>query len=101
MCSTTDDGTEYVLYVDPWFENPHCPDSYKLSVPTDADYVLVTHGHYDHINSAPDLIKASTKPGAKLISTPEIHAFFNTVHGIPEDKLHRMNKSGTLFLPFG
>lgn len=70
-------------------------------MPTDADFILISHGHFDHISSAPALVMASTKPGVKLISNGEIYSYFEHKHQIPIDKMHRMNKCGTLFFEFG
>ena len=52
---------ERVVYIDAWLENPKIPEEFKGTVPEDADLCLVTHGHFDHASSSPDLIKASKK----------------------------------------
>jgi L-ascorbate metabolism protein UlaG (beta-lactamase superfamily) len=38
------------IYVDPWFDNPKCPESEKQ--PERCDVLAITHGHGDHIGSA-------------------------------------------------
>src|SRR5436190_20924243 len=43
------------VYVDPWFDNPKCPDSEKD--PDRCDVIAVTHGHGDHLGSVVDLSK--------------------------------------------
>src|SRR3954468_4073976 len=43
------------IYVDPWLDNPKCPDGEKE--PERADIVAVTHGHSDHVGSVVDLSK--------------------------------------------
>jgi L-ascorbate metabolism protein UlaG (beta-lactamase superfamily) len=64
----TDDGTR--LVIDPFFgENPGC----DLSVEdVEADYILITHGHFDHIA---DAVPLAERTGATLISTYEIATF--------------------------
>src|SRR3954464_13733166 len=43
------------IYVDPWLDNPKCPDGEKE--PERADIGAVTHGHSDHVGSVVDLSK--------------------------------------------
>jgi L-ascorbate metabolism protein UlaG (beta-lactamase superfamily) len=43
------------VYVDPWFDNPKCPDSEKD--PDRCDVIAVTHGHSDHVGSVVQLSK--------------------------------------------
>ena len=62
-----------VIYIDPWITGcPNVAEDFKKAIPTDADLVLVTHGHFDHSINAPDLIKASTKPDAKIVCNYEL-----------------------------
>ena len=95
------DGEEFVIYIDPWFENPFAPSSVKDSLPSDANLILLTHGHFDHIGSAHLLAQASTKPSVKLVSNGEISTYMETKCSVPVSKLHRMNKGGTLTFSFG
>ena len=74
-------GEEKVNYIDPWFGNPKYPDALKAAdgsapIPTDADLILITHGHWDHSQHAPDLQKASTKEGCKILAAYELCMFF-------------------------
>ncbi|MDR7539773.1 MAG: MBL fold metallo-hydrolase, partial [Armatimonadota bacterium] len=39
-----------VLYIDPWLKNPQLPAA-KAKVDR-ADFVLITHGHFDHVGEA-------------------------------------------------
>jgi L-ascorbate metabolism protein UlaG (beta-lactamase superfamily) len=52
------------VMVDPWLEgNPACPDNMKQVDNLDA--LLITHGHFDHINDAVSVAK-SAKPNTVL-----------------------------------
>jgi L-ascorbate metabolism protein UlaG (beta-lactamase superfamily) len=43
------------VYVDPFLDNPKCPESEKE--PERIDVLAITHGHGDHLGSSVDLIK--------------------------------------------
>src|SRR5439155_644716 len=43
------------VYVDPWLDNPKCPDGEKE--PERADVIAITHGHSDHVGNAVDISK--------------------------------------------
>ncbi len=60
-----------------------------------ADYVLVTHGHADHLADAEEILK---RTGATLISNFEIVSWFQA-KGI--EKAHPMNHGGGFNFPFG
>jgi L-ascorbate metabolism protein UlaG (beta-lactamase superfamily) len=61
----------------------------------EADYVLLTHGHADHVADAEAILK---RTGATLISNFEVVAWFGT-KGI--DRAHAMNHGGGYDFPFG
>ena len=68
---TTPRGT--VLLIDPWLNNPMNPEAKDgkdplASVPK-VDYILLTHGHRDHVGDAVELAK---KTGAVLVCNPEL-----------------------------
>jgi L-ascorbate metabolism protein UlaG (beta-lactamase superfamily) len=68
---TTPRGT--VLLIDPWLNNPSNPEAKEgrdplASVPR-VDYILVTHGHRDHVGDAVALAK---RTGAALVCNPEL-----------------------------
>ncbi len=47
---------ERVILIDPWLaENPACPDSLKK--PARCDMILLTHGHFDHVEDVESLIE--------------------------------------------
>ena len=62
-----------VLLIDPWLRNPSNPEVKTgkdplASIPK-VDYILITHGHRDHVGDAVEIAK---KTGAALISNPEL-----------------------------
>ena len=68
---TTPNGK--VLLIDPWLKNPSNPEARAgkdplVSVPK-ADYILLTHGHRDHVG---DAVEIARKTGAVLICNPEL-----------------------------
>ena len=68
----TKDGTR--LLIDPWLKNnPACPEN--LQEPKDIDYILITHGHFDHIG---DLFAAcELNKKAQIITSLEIASWLN------------------------
>jgi L-ascorbate metabolism protein UlaG (beta-lactamase superfamily) len=62
-----------VLLIDPWLSNPKNPDAAGGKDPLAAlgkvDYILLTHGHRDHVGEAAQIAKQT---GAILICTPEL-----------------------------
>ena len=67
-----DASVERVVYIDAWLQNPKLPQDFKGKTLEDADLMLVTHGHFDHASSAPDIVKGSKKEGAKIVANWEI-----------------------------
>jgi L-ascorbate metabolism protein UlaG (beta-lactamase superfamily) len=68
---TTPNGK--VLLIDPWIKNPSNPEAKDNKDPivalTRVDYILLTHGHRDHVG---DAVEIARKTGAALISNPEL-----------------------------
>jgi len=64
-----------VLLIDPWLNNPANPDvkagKDPLASLSKADYILITHGHRDHVG---DAVAVAKKTGAALIANPELSA---------------------------
>lgn len=62
-----------VLLIDPWLTNPKNPEAGDnkdaLAAFTKVDYILITHGHRDHVG---DAVAIAKKFGAALISNPEL-----------------------------
>ena len=73
-----------VLLIDPWLKNPSNPEAEGgkdplASVPK-VDYILLTHGHRDHVG---DAVEIAGKTGAALISNPELAANMVKLAGFP------------------
>jgi len=68
---TTPNGK--VLLIDPWLRNPSNPEGTDnkdaLAAVSKVDYILLTHGHRDHVGDAVEIAK---KTGALLIANPEL-----------------------------
>ena len=62
-----------VLLIDPWIKNPSNPEAKDGTDPlaslSKVDYILLTHGHRDHVG---DAVEIARKTGAALISNPEL-----------------------------
>jgi L-ascorbate metabolism protein UlaG (beta-lactamase superfamily) len=77
------------VYVDPWLENPKCPDSEKE--PERVDLIAITHGHSDHVGSTLDL---ATKHDCDVVALIEIRDWLSG-QGLAENVAHAPNKGGT------
>jgi L-ascorbate metabolism protein UlaG (beta-lactamase superfamily) len=79
------------VYIDPWLDNPKCPDSEKD--PDRCDVIAITHGHGDHVGSAVDLTK---KHGPlPVVAIVELKAWLEK-QGAQMDELPGPNKGGTV-----
>jgi L-ascorbate metabolism protein UlaG (beta-lactamase superfamily) len=61
-----------------------------------ADYILVSHGHFDHVADVPAIAK---RTGATVIAIYEIAEWFSSQHGIQNTL--GMNLGGSVGLSFG
>lgn len=77
-----------VLLIDPWLSNPANPKVKEKKDPiaevTRADYILVTHGHFDHIG---DSVAIAKKTKARLIANFELGTNLKKVLGYPKDQV--------------
>lgn len=62
-----------------------------------ADYVLVTHGHADHIADAADI---AGRTGATVVANYEVGQWLQK-QGVAEGKIHLLNHGGACGFPFG
>jgi len=76
-----------VLLIDPWLSNPLNPEAKDgkdpLAAIAKADYILLTHGHRDHLGEAVQIAK---KTGAVLVSNPELAANLVKLVGFPAEQ---------------
>lgn len=88
-CFLLEDG-KYKVLTDPFLtENP-----LATAKPEDiqCDFILVSHGHFDHLGQAEVIAK---RTGAQVLAIPEILGTMDGING------HGMNVGGTVKLPFG
>ena len=88
-CFLLNDG-KYKVLTDPFLtENP-----LATAKPEDiqCDFILVSHGHFDHLGQAEVIAK---RTGAQVLAIPEILGTMDDING------HGMNVGGTVKLPFG
>lgn len=88
----TADGTRIMF--DPWLnENPSA--DIKVADVEKLDYILVSHGHFDHFA---DCVELSKKTGATVVSTFELVSFAQSKGAAAG---HGMNIGGGFRFPFG
>ena len=88
----TGDGTR--IMIDPWLDENPAADIKAADVEK-LDYILVSHGHFDHFA---DCIPLAKRTGATVISTFELVSFCQQ-EGVKNG--HGMNIGGAYLFPFG
>jgi L-ascorbate metabolism protein UlaG (beta-lactamase superfamily) len=77
-----------VLLIDPWLKNPVNPiaknNKDPLTAIKKADYILITHGHFDHVGEAVAIAK---KTGARLVTNFELGTNMKKLLGFPEKQM--------------
>jgi len=71
-----------VVAIDPWVTNPANPDKDALQKLDHVDFILVSHGHSDHVG---DAVALGQKTGAKLVTSFELTAALVGA-GFPKDQ---------------
>jgi L-ascorbate metabolism protein UlaG (beta-lactamase superfamily) len=73
-----------VLLIDPWLSNPSNPEAKDgkdpLASVSKVDYILITHGHRDHVG---DAVAIAEKTGAALVCNPELAGNLVKLAGFP------------------
>src|SRR3954464_11216176 len=76
------------VYVDPFLENPKCPEGEKEA--ERADLIAITHGHGDHVGATVDIAK---QHGAAVVALVELREWLGN-QGIGQNMAHSANKGG-------
>ena len=85
----------HTVLVDPYLDDaPHAPVKSK---DVEADSILITHGHFDHVG---DAVKIAKRTGAKIFTNYEIGEWI-TKQGVDEGQVQAMNTGGKFDAPFG
>lgn len=80
------------VYVDPFLDNPKCPESEKE--PERCDLVLITHGHDDHVGST---LVLHERFGCEVLAPVELADWLVWLkEALPGEKVHDPNKGGTV-----
>lgn len=87
------DTDGHKLLIDPFFSGN--PSASASADEVEADFILVSHGHYDHVG---DTVDIAARTGALVISNFEIANWF-TVQGV--EKVHGQHLGGGFKHPFG
>lgn len=94
-----------VLMIDPWLKNPVNPNARNGKDPVagvaKVDYILITHGHFDHVGDAVALAK---KTKARLIANFELGTNLAKLLGYPKDQMgfdSLMNVGGEITIANG
>lgn len=85
---------ETIVLLDPFLdESPTAP---VKAADVEADYILVSHGHFDHVA---DVVAVAKRTGAMVVSNFEISQWLTNKHQL--EKTLGMNLGGQVTLPFG
>jgi L-ascorbate metabolism protein UlaG (beta-lactamase superfamily) len=84
----------YTILIDPFITgNPLAPVDLE---DLDADFILLSHGHGDHVNDTPAIAK---RTGATVVANNEVAGWMRNKQGV--EVVHTLNPGGGVQLPFG
>ena len=86
---------QHALLVDPFLDDS--PVAPVKSPAVSADFLLVSHGHFDHVG---DTVKIAQRTGATVLANYEVTEWLKK-QGVAEEKLVAMNPGGCTQQPFG
>jgi len=86
---------KFDVLVDPFLDDS--PTAPVNAADVAADFILLTHGHFDHVS---DAVAIATRTGATVVANFEIAAWLKT-QGVSEEKIVTLNTGGGVDLPFG
>ena len=77
-----------VILIDPWLTNPVNLVAKENKDPLEqvkkVDYILITHGHFDHVG---DAVAIAKKTGARLVTNFELGTNMAKLLGYPKDQM--------------
>ena len=85
---------EHAVLLDPFLDDS--PTAPIKAADAKADYILVSHGHFDHVS---DVAAIANRTGATVVANYEIAEWFRSKHGV--QNAVEMNLGGSVDLPFG
>lgn len=88
-----------VILIDPWLTVPTNPNKKSIAELGRVDYILITHGHFDHVSDAVEIAK---KTGAILVAPAALQSNMKSMLGYPEKQATLAtagNVGGTIDLP--
>lgn len=85
---------DHALLLDPFLNDS--PTSPVKAEDVEADYILVSHGHFDHVA---DVASIAARTNATVVAIYEISTWFASQHGVKNTI--GMNLGGGIDLPFG
>ncbi len=86
---------KYEVLVDPFLDDS--PTAPVKSADISADFILLTHGHFDHVG---DAVAIASRTGATVVANFEISEWLKK-QGIAEEKTVALNLGGGVELAFG
>lgn len=94
-----------IILIDPWLNNPVNPLVKDKQDPVEhiakADYILITHGHFDHVG---DTVAIAKKTGARLIANFELGTNLVKLQDFPKEQIgfdSLMNPGGEITIADG